>query len=114
MHFLDTVLPTLAENLALDEGLLLDAEAGGAQTLRVWRWPTAAVVLGAGGKLTDDVHEDACAADAVPILRRSSGGGTVLLGPGCLLYSIILRFDRDPALSDLHGSYRYILGRMLR
>jgi lipoate---protein ligase len=114
MHFLDTMLPTLAENLALDEALLLDAEAGGAETLRLWRWPSRAVVLGAGGKLADDVHEDACAADGVPILRRSSGGGTVLLGAGCLLYSVILRFDRDPALADLHGSYRYILGRMLR
>jgi len=114
MHFLDTVLPTLAENLALDEALLLDAEAGGSETLRLWRWPTHAVVLGAGGKLADDVHERGVRADGVPILRRSSGGGTVLLGAGCLLYSVILRFDRDPALTDLHGSYRFILGRMLR
>jgi lipoate---protein ligase len=114
MHFLDAVLPTLAENLALDEALLLDAEAGADEALRLWRWPSHAVVLGAGGKLADDVHEDACTADGVPILRRSSGGGTVLLGAGCLLHSVILRFDRDPALTDLHGSYRYILGRMLR
>jgi lipoate-protein ligase A len=48
----------------------------------------------------------------VPIARRSSGGGTVMLGPGCLCFSLVLRFDRDPALSDLHASYRYILGRI--
>ena len=113
MQFLDVTLPTPAENVALDEALLLDAEAGGAETLRLWRWPSAAVVLGAGGRLDDDVHEAACQADGVPIVRRSSGGGTVLLGPGCLLYSLILRFDRDPFLSDLHGSYRFILGRIL-
>jgi lipoate-protein ligase A len=29
-----------------------------------------------------------------------------------LLFSLILRFDRDPALTDLHASYRFILGRM--
>jgi lipoate-protein ligase A len=114
MHFVAAVLPTLAENLALDEALLLDAEAGGDEALRLWRWPSHAVVLGAGGKLADDVHEDACAKDGVPILRRSSGGGTVLLGQGCLLFSLILRYDRDPVLADLHGSYRYILDRLLR
>lgn len=114
MHRLDLTLPTLAENLALDEALLLAAEAGGPELLRLWHWPHQAVVLGAGGRLADDVAEDACRADGVPILRRSSGGGTVLLGAGCLLYSLVLRFDRDPALGDLHASYRFILGHIQR
>ena len=48
------------------------------------------------------------------MVRRSSGGGTVLLGPGCLLFSLVLRFDSNPALSDLHASYRFILGRIAR
>src|ERR1700733_14347192 len=110
MHHLDLTLPSLVENLALDEALLLHAEAGGPEVLRLWQWPTHAVVLGAGGRLADDVEEDAGQTDGVPIMRRSSGGGSVLLGPGCLLFSLILRFDRDPALSDLHASYRFILG----
>jgi lipoate---protein ligase len=114
MYHLDLTLPTIAENLALDEALLLQAEAGGDEALRLWQWPHHAVVLGAGGQLADDVDEAACQADDVPILRRSSGGGTVLLGPGCLLFSLFLRFDRDPALSDLHASYRFILGRIQR
>src|SRR5438552_7470904 len=113
MYALDATLPTLAENLALDEALLLDAEAGGPEVLRLWEWPSHAVVLGAGGRLADDVEEAACQADGVPIARRSSGGGTVLLGSGCLCFSLILRFDRDPALADLHASYRFILGRIL-
>jgi lipoate---protein ligase len=112
MNLLNLTLPTLAENLALDEAILLDAEAGGPEVLRLWQWSQHAVVLGAGGKIADDVHEDACQADDVPIARRSSGGGTVLLGPGCLLFSLVLRFDRHPALSDLHASYRYILDRV--
>jgi lipoate-protein ligase A len=112
MHLLDLTLPTLNENLALDEALLLEAEAGGPEALRFWEWPQLAVVLGAAAKLTDDVHEDACQADVVPIARRSSGGGTVLLGSGCLIFSLVLRFDRHPALSDLHASYRFILSRV--
>jgi lipoate-protein ligase A len=114
MRFLDLTMPTLEENLALDEALLLDAEAGGEETLRVWSWPHLAVVLGAAGRLDDDVHEDVCTRDRIPLARRSSGGGTVLLGSGCLLYSLILRFDRAPEFADLRASYREILGRLQR
>jgi lipoate-protein ligase A len=56
------------------------------------------------------VEEARCNADGVPILRRSSGGGTVLLGPGCLLYTLVLRIDRHPGLSSIASSYRHILG----
>src|SRR5262245_1678404 len=100
MHFLDLTLPTAAENLALDEALLLEAEAGrGGEVLRLWEWPRPAVVLGAGCRLAEEVHEANCLADGVPILRRASGGGTVLLGEGCLLFSLVLAYDRSPALS---------------
>src|SRR5437868_2848192 len=91
MYFLEKTLPTLAENLALDEALLLEAEAGrGGEVLRLWEWPLPAVVLGAGCRLAEDVDEERCRADGVPVLRRASGGGTVLLGAGCLLYTLVL------------------------
>ncbi len=109
---LDLTLPTLAENLALDEALLRDAEAGGPAVLRFWSWPTFAVVVGAGGQLAAEAHLDRCAADRVPVARRGSGGGTVLLGPGCLLYSLVLPFDAHPSLVDLNASYRHIMGRL--
>jgi lipoate-protein ligase A len=113
MQFLDLTLPSAVANLALDEGLLLEAEAGpGGELLRLWEWPDVAVVLGSGGVLGEDVDEDACAADGVPVLRRSSGGGTVLLGRGCLLFSLILAFDRSPALAAVRPSYGYILERL--
>ena len=116
MFFLDCTLPTLAENLALDEALLLEAEseprALASGVLRVWQWPHYAVVLGASGRIADDVHEDHCRADGVPLARRSSGGGTVLLGPGCLLYTLVLPYDLDPALTQIRSSYCYILGRI--
>jgi lipoate-protein ligase A len=113
MHFLDLTLPLLTANLALDEALLVGAEAGQiGEVLRLWEWPTPAVVLGAACRLAEDVDESRCRADGVPILRRSSGGGTVLLGKGCLLYSLVLAYERSPALHDIRPSYRYILGRV--
>jgi lipoate-protein ligase A len=48
----------------------------------------------------------------VPVLRRSSGGGTVLLGAGCLLYSLVLDQERESALAEIQPSYRFILGRV--
>ena len=101
MHFLDLSLPTLEANLALDEALLLEADAGrGSEVLRFWEWPTPAVVLGSGCKLAEDVDEARCAADHVPIVRRSSGGGTVLLGAGCLCFSLVLAYERSPLLGE--------------
>src|SRR5262249_21065633 len=85
----------------------------GGEVLRLWEWPTPAVILGAGGRLAEDADEAACRADGVPILRRSSGGGTVLLTSGCLCFSLVLRFDRHPALAEIPTSYVYILDRTL-
>src|SRR5690606_7342047 len=48
----------------------------------------------------------------VPILRRASGGGTVLWGKGCLLYTLVLRYDREPALTQVRPSYEWILGEV--
>jgi lipoate-protein ligase A len=113
MRFLEVTLPTPPENLAVDEALLLEADAGRAsETLRLWQWPEPAVVLGAGCRMREDVNEPVCRADGVPILRRASGGGTVLLGAGCLCYSLVLAYDRAPELQSIPSSYAYILRRI--
>jgi lipoate-protein ligase A len=113
MYLLDLTLPHLADNLALDEALLLEAEAGrSGEVLRLWEWPSPAVVLGSACRLAEDVDEAACQSDHVPILRRTSGGGTVLLGRGCLLYSLVLAYERDSALREVRPSYGYILRHM--
>lgn len=113
IRLLDFTAATLEENLALDEALLLAAEAGEVgEVLRFWEWPAYAVILGAGGSVGIDVNEEACRADDVPIQRRPSGGGSVLLGPGCLVFSAVLSYARAPELADVTASYRRILGRV--
>ena len=84
------------------------------RALRFWELPTPAVVLGAGGSVAIDVNVAACEADGVPILRRASGGGTVLLGPGCLCFSLVLSYDSAPGLDDIRASNRYVLQRIAR
>ena len=86
MDFLELTLPTFADNIALDEALLLTCAAGQTRpVLRVWEWQRPAVVLGAAGIVREEVDQESCIRDAVPLARRSSGGGTVVIGNGCLL-----------------------------
>ena len=56
---------------------------------------------------------EACAAAGAPVLRRASGGGTVVLGPGCLCFSLVLSYDRAPRLNEIPESNRYILARVV-
>jgi len=112
MDLLHLTLATAEENLALDEALLLEAEAGRiGEVLRFWELGRHAVVLGASGRLSEEVNEEGCSKDGVPIVRRPSGGGTVLIGPGCLCFSLVLSLDRS-GLHDVTHSYRVILGRV--
>ncbi|MBX9585448.1 MAG: lipoate--protein ligase family protein [Gemmataceae bacterium] len=114
MTLLDLTLPTPAENLALDEALLLAAEADtGGEVLRLWESPSPVVVVGAGGSVAVDVDAAACGADGVPVLRRASGGGTVVVGPGCLCLAVVLRTDHAPGLDLIGPSARWVMGRVL-
>ncbi|MBF0216294.1 MAG: lipoate--protein ligase family protein [Candidatus Omnitrophica bacterium] len=102
-------------NVALDEILLLKAERGEIEeTVRFWKSDEYFVVLGRGSKAEEDCHVDRCALDEVKILRRISGGGTVLQGPGCFNYSLILSYQTDGELCGVNSSYRYILGKIVK
>lgn len=110
MWLLDHTCASPAENLALDEVLLDEAEAGRlGEGLRFWESPSYFVVLGLSQAVDTHVLRDACTQDDVPILRRCSAGGCVLQGPGCLNFSLILRTDR-PGCESITSSYRTILG----
>ena len=109
----DVTLSAVAENLALDEALLIEADEGrGPAAVRFWEPPDYAVVLGASRRLRDEVHLEACRADGVPIFRRSSGGGTVLIGPGTLNVTVILPETAGPGLSAVDAAQRHVLDRL--
>ncbi len=112
MRFLDLSLPTPAENLACDEALLTACEAGATdEVLRFWQSERYFVALGYANRAASEVNLGFCEANAIPILRRCTGGGTVLQGPGCLNYSLVLRHESTPALHTIPATNDYILGR---
>lgn len=122
MQILDLTLGTPEENLALEEALLEEAEAlaaagdlveaGAGEVMRLWESPSYFVVVGAGGSVEHDVFFSDCQKAGIPILRRISGGGTVLQGPGCLNYSLVLRIATHPQCADVPATNRYVLGRV--
>ncbi|MDA1015034.1 MAG: lipoate--protein ligase family protein [Planctomycetota bacterium] len=96
LDLLDLTLDSPEQNLALDERLLGEVDRNErAPLLRLWELQSHAVVLGRSGKIEIDVHQDACRERNIPVLKRCSGGGTVVLGPGCLVYSFFLPVDRQ-------------------
>jgi lipoate-protein ligase A len=102
--------PTPAENLACDEALLHRAEEdGGPEILRFWESPEHFVALGYANKVRDEVNLTACRTLGVPILRRCSGGGSVLQGPGCLNYSLILRIEGDSSLRSVGEANAFVM-----
>ena len=112
MKLLDLTLATPAENLACDEALLNRSEAGvGGEVLRFWEPREYFVVVGYANQVEREVNAAACRARGVPIFRRCSGGGTVLQGPGCLNYSLILLIAERPSLAGISSVNKFIMER---
>ena len=110
MKLLDLTLPSPAENLACDEALLDAAEAGdGDEVLRFWEPREYFVVVGYANKVATEVNVAACKARGIPILRRCSGGGTVVQGPGCLNYTLVLRITADGPLHNIGVANQFIM-----
>jgi lipoate---protein ligase len=110
MKLLDLTLATPADNLACDEALLNWSENGdGGEILRFWEPREYFVVVGYANKVEQEVNVAACRAKGIPIFRRCSGGGTVLQGPGCLNYSLILIIAERPPLASISSVNKFIM-----
>lgn len=112
MRAIDVTLGDAAENLRLDDTLLRMAEAGQIPgALRFWESSHWFVVLGRSGQVADELQRAAIEQDGVPVYRRSSGGGTVVQGPGCLNFAIVR--PKQDGCEDVRESYRCISARIL-
>lgn len=110
MQYIELTLRDPASNLACDEALieLFEARCATDGLLRIWEPENHFVVLGHSNRIDSEVDFAACESDRVSILRRLSGGGTVMQGPGCLNYSLILRngIDIPEGISE---SFQFVL-----
>lgn len=116
MRLLDLTLKTAAENVALDEALLEQAEgaASGHESLRIWEPTSPLVVLGRASRVGQEVQQQACASRQIPIIRRTSGGTSIVGAPGCLMYALILSYQLRPDLRALGQAHCMILRNLVK
>jgi lipoate-protein ligase A len=107
-----------AANLAFDEALLENADVAWtaecpmAESLRVWEPRTPMVVLGRSSCRQQEVNLDYCHQHDIPVLRRCSGGATIVTGPGCLMYAVVLRYADKPELRLLDRAHAFVLNQI--
>jgi lipoate-protein ligase A len=114
MKLIEQTCEDPAENIALDEALLLEAEQelGHPGFLRIWEPSEMLVVVGRGSAVSREVDLQRCDADRVPVFRRSSGGAAIVVGPGCLMYAVVLSCEQYPALRAIDQAHQFVLSRL--
>jgi len=95
--------------LAAEEAVLEAVDAGsGEPAWLFWTAPRLSAVLGTARPVERDLCTAAVRADRLPVLRRRSGGGTVLLGAASPAVTTVL-----PAATDLGEAYARFCGVLL-
>lgn len=123
MHLLQNTLATPERNLAFDDALIVAADSHGSDTsgqnpnerevLRLWEAQSPFIVLGRSSKIDDEVDRQKANAAGIPVLRRISGGATILAAPGCMFYTVLLSLETKPHLRMLDEAHRFVMGRIL-
>ena len=115
MQRLELTLATPAENVALDEALLdwAETQPGGREFLRIWESPEPMVVVGRSTRIAQEVDLAECQRQGVPVIRRSSGGAAIVAGPGCLMYAVVLSYEKRPDLRDITRAHCFVLDRLI-
>jgi len=102
------------EQLRREWALFRSVETGSPGHLcRCWQVSQPVVVVGRSSAIDDHVIHETCVEDRVRVLRRFSGGGAVVLGPGCLNYAVVLPLVSWPELASVPASFHIILGRIV-
>ena len=99
-----------AEQLAFDEAFLdLRESSDGDGLLRFWEPDRVFVVLGRTSAAAHEIRLDVCRSRNIPILRRVSGGGTVVQSPGCLNFSLVLAMTAREEFATAGGTNASIM-----
>lgn len=106
--------------LALDEAMLVWADDQVArenetdtESIRFWAFRRPTVVLGRSSKVDLEVDVAGCDQDGVDITRRCTGGASVVGGPGCRMYSVVLRLRADQSIRNIDAAHDHVIARVL-
>lgn len=115
MRFLIHTTGTPQEDLALEEALHQCVEEDASpNTWRVWQPSVPSVILGTGQECAIEAYRELARAENVPVLRRHSGGGAVLIGPGAFNFSAFYRFTDLPGSETIRGAMYAALAPLIK
>ncbi|MCE2412594.1 lipoate--protein ligase family protein [Candidatus Poribacteria bacterium] len=91
-----------AMNMAIDEAILLGQQEHPKPTLRFYEWSSPAFSFGYFQDIASEVDVEACRADGIELVKRMTGGGTVVHGWE-LTYTLVLpRAASEMGISDTY------------
>ena len=91
-----------AMNMAIDEAILITQKEHPNPTLRFYGWTNPAFSFGYFQNITSDVNVHACREENIKMVKRMTGGGTVIHGWD-LTYSLILpRYSAEETVSEMY------------
>ena len=113
MQRLDLTLDAVM-NIALDDALIETAENvdDHPEVLRFWEPEDPIVVIGRSSPLSTEVNHEFCRDNQITVVRRVSGGQSIVAGPGCLMYALLLDMRLRPELRSLDQAHRIVIEAM--
>ena len=105
LKLLPEPLLAIPAQLALDRELLKKAAEEKTGFLRFWNFKDEAIVLGLAQEEEKYINLENQKKDKINIVRRFSGGGTVFLQSGCLVYSLFFPLVAPFKRYDVAGAY---------
>jgi len=98
---------TAEDELAHDLQLFASAAAHGRSAFKTWITERLTVVVGRAVDIAAEVDVERCERLGVGILRRPTGGRSVVIGPGTVQYTFALPYDFSPELAGIQTSKRF-------
>ena len=71
-------------------------------------------VVGRASRVAEEVRLDECRRLEIPVFRRTTGGAAVMIGPGCLVYSVVLSYERRRHLRGIAQAHDFVIGTLCR
>ena len=103
-RLINTEQNNAAMNMAIDEAMLLTQKASIQPTLRFYDWLQPAFSFGYFQRISEEVNLKACAAHGIELVRRMTGGGTVIHGWD-VTYTIIVPHGCGGLPKDISAAY---------
>lgn len=117
MNQLRTIMDTRrqgSQNMALDYAVLKAvSQEVSLPTLRIYQWEVPTITLGYFQTLEEEVYADVCRQDRVPVIRRITGGGTVLHDME-ITYSVVVPEKAGPVKGTVLDSYKAICDPVIK